>query len=438
MRIGHWGTESSVYNLSGGTLNVPNGHLWVGYDGSGTMNQGAGTTVNAAGLRMVRTATLPAVYNLDGGILNVGAYGFAKGVAATANVPQFNFNGGTYRATASHDISSNIAINFLAGGGTIDTNGFNVTSASAVPVGAGGALTKIGAGELTLPTANSISGGINVDGGALTGVAGATITARTVTVNSGGTLSGGFVVSSAGGTVVNSGGIISPGANSGAAGGTFATSLLALSAGSQLNLTPTSDLINVTTANGLSGSTNINVLPVGALAAGPINLLTYAGTNSLAFTSSLPHLIAASVTDTGAGQIQLNHGGQETLTWTGGTNGLWNTTPANANFNASTSGAVAFLQGDVSVFDSATAPANTAITIAAGGVTPASVVINDATGAFAFTGGAITGGTSLVKNGIGTTVMANNNTYSGTTTIRWHPANWQWRHHRHAGAGLLP
>ena len=417
MRIGHWGAESSVYNLSGGTLNVPHGHLWVGYDGGGTMNQGAGTTVNAAGLRMVRSATLPAVYNLDGGTLNVGAYGFAKGVAATVTVPQFNFNGGTYRATADHAISSGIAINFLAGGGTIDTNGFNVTSASGMLVGNGGALTKIGVGELILPTANSISGGINVNGGALSGVAGATITASTVTVNNGGTLGGGFVVSSAGGTVVNSGGIISPGANSGAAGGTFATSLLALSSGSQLNLTPTSDLINVTTANGLSGSTNINVLPVGTLAAGPIDLLTYAGISTLAFTSSLPHLIAASVTDTGAGQIQLNHGGQETLTWTGGTNGLWNTTPANANFNASTSGAVAFLEGDISVFDSSTAPANTAITIAAGGVTPASVVINDTTSAFAFTGGAITGGTSLVKNGAGTTVMAANNTYHGGTTV---------------------
>ncbi len=416
MRIGHWGGETSVYNLSGGTVNVPNGHLWVGYDGSGTLNQAAGTTVNAAGLRMVRNTTTPAVYNLNGGILNVGAYGFAKG-GAGASVPQFNFNGGTYRATADHAISSNIAINFLAGGGTIDTNGFNVTSASGMLVGTGGALTKTGDGELTLPTANSISGGINVNGGALTGVAGATITASTVTVNSGGTLSGGFVVSSAGGTVVNSGGIISPGANSGAGGGTFATSLLNLNAGSQLNLTPTSDLINVTTANGLSGSTNINVRPVGTLAAGPINLVTYAGANTLAFTSSLPHLIAASVTDNGAGLIQLNHGGQETLTWTGGSNGLWNSVPANVNFNASTSGAVPWLQGDVTVFDSSTTPLNTAITIATGGVSPASVVINDATSAFSFTGGAIQGGTSLVKNGVGTTVLATDNTYAGGTTV---------------------
>ena len=64
----------------------------------------------------------------------------------------FNFNGGTYRATDNHTIGSNIVINLQGGGGTIDTNGFNVNSASALLVGAGsGALNKIGAGEFNVP-----------------------------------------------------------------------------------------------------------------------------------------------------------------------------------------------------------------------------------------------------------------------------------------------
>ena len=415
MRIGHWPAENSTYNLTGGTLNVPNGHLWVGWDGQATFNQSAGTTVNAAGLRMVNGATLPAAYNLNGGILNVGAYGFAKG-GAGATVPQFNFDGGTYRATAEHAISGNIAINMLAGGGTINTNGFDVSSGSGILVGAGGALTKAGLGELTLASNNTVSGGILISGGSLSSAAGAAITASTVTVNNGGTLGGGFTVTSLGGVVVNSGGTVSPGANNGALGGTLTTSLLTLNAGSQVNLTPTSDVITVTTAStGLSGNTNINVLPVGTLAASPINLINYTTGHGLTFTASLPHLIAASVTDNTTGNIQLIHGGQETLTWSGAATGDWNT--ASVNFNASASGAVNYLQGDVTVFDDITTPATTAVTIGAGGVTPASVVINDVTGVFAFTGGGINGGTSVVKNGGGNTVLATNNAYTGGTTI---------------------
>jgi fibronectin-binding autotransporter adhesin len=412
MRIGHWGLQSSTYNLTGGTLNVPNGHLWVGFDGTGTLNQSAATTVNAAGLRMVNINAGAGTYNLNGGTLNVGAYGFAKG-GAGASVPQFNFNGGTYRATADHAISGNIAINVNAGGGTIDTNGFNVTSGSALLVGAGGAFTKTGNGELILPTANTVSGGINVNGGALTGAAGATITASTVNVNAGGTLSGGFVISSAGGTVVANRGIVSPGGSAGALGGTLSTSLLTLNAGSQINLAPTNDVITVTTASGLSGNTNINILPVGTLAAGPINLINYTTANTLSFTASLPHLIAASVADNGTGNIVLNHGGQETLTWTGAGGAVWDATTGNT-WNASSSGAVNFLQGDVVVFDDSSSVGTIAV---ASGITPASVAFNNSTTAYTLTGGGITGGTAISKAGTATTILAGDNTNTGTTTI---------------------
>ena len=74
------------------------------------------------------------------------------GMARVGGTATVNFNGGTYRATADHAISGNISLNLLAGGAIIDTNGFNVTSASALLVGTGGGLTKLGAGEFVLPS----------------------------------------------------------------------------------------------------------------------------------------------------------------------------------------------------------------------------------------------------------------------------------------------
>ncbi|MDB6070978.1 MAG: uncharacterized protein JWL81_2149, partial [Verrucomicrobiales bacterium] len=420
MRIGHYPTETAVYNLNGGTVNVPNNYLWVGYDGGATMNQNGGT-VNAEGLRMVRTASLPATYNFGNGTagsatLNVGVLGFSKGSTGTA-IPSFNFNGGTYRATANHAIGSGIVINFLTGGGTIDTNGFDVSSASALLAGGTGNFTKSGAGEFTLTGSNTLPGATNVDGGSLGGTA--SITASTVNVGPAGTLTGALTVTSPGGTIVASRGTISPGLQNGAAAGIFTTGTLSLAANSQLNLRPgagaAGDLVNVTTANGLSGVTNINVLPVGVLAAGTYPLVDYTGTNSLAFTSSLPHLLGASVTDNVAGTvIELTHAGQETLTWTGAGGTSWDATTPNT-WNGSTSLATNYLQGDIAVFDDSSAIG--AITIAAGGVTPASVNFNNATTAYTLTGGAITGGTSVVKSGTATTILAGDNTYTGGTTI---------------------
>ncbi len=423
MRIGHWGTESSVYNLSGGTLNVPNGHLWVGYDGSGTMNQGAGTTVNAAGLRMVRTASLPAVYNLNGGTLNVGAYGFAKGSTGTA-VPQFNFNGGTYRATASHDISSNIAINLQNGGGTIDTNGFNISSGSRL-IGVGtGAFTKTGNGELVLPGGNQdYTGATNITGGTLT-LNGATslITASSgVNVAASGTLAGTGGVSAAGGVTVATGGSISPGLSAGAGLGALTLSTLTTATGSNLNLAPGGDLINVTNAYNPAVGSAVNVRPIGNVAAGTFILLDYGtiGGGGLAgLTQNIPHftLPGTAIVDSGSTLDLVVPAGAvlDTMAWTGAGGANWDHN-ITANFTSVANPGVAYLQGDRVVFDDSSAVGG--ITVQAGGVTPADVSFNNSATAYTLTGGGISGGTSLVKAGTALTILANNNTYTGTTTV---------------------
>ena len=74
-----------------------------------------------------------------------------------------NFNGGTIKLTG--DWVSSRMVSLLAQGGTIDTNGFNASVSGNIinP----GALTKLGAGILTLSGANSYEGGTNILGGTI-------------------------------------------------------------------------------------------------------------------------------------------------------------------------------------------------------------------------------------------------------------------------------
>ena len=425
MRLGHWPNGDTTYALSGGTLNVPNGYVALGWDGNGTINQSGTSEANLRGLRIGNNATSVGKYNLAGGTLSVGDLGILRNGAATTH--EFNMDGGTLKASADFAISSGLPIYARAGGAIVDTNGFTVSSASAILDGGGG-LAKNGAGLLELPAGNSYTGATVVNAGSLGGSA-ATFTASNVTVNSGASVSGSasFLAANGIALTVNSGGAVSPGGASGAGTGTITATTLNLAAGAQLNLTPgaatAGDLVNVTAASGLvtpaAGTASLNVLPVGTLAPGTYDLVQYntaiGGGGFAGLTANLPHLVGGVVTDDGAGKIQLTHAGQETMTWTGAAGGDWNT--ASVNFSGSVTGADSFRQGDVVVFDSTSSPSSTAVNVASTGVTPASVSINDATGSFTFSGGSINGGGGITKTGAGTTVIATDNTNSGTTTI---------------------
>jgi len=425
MRIGHWTNGDTTYALSGGTLNAPNGYVALGWDGNGTINQSGSSVANVRGLRIGNNATSVGKYNLAGGTLNVGDLGILKNGAATTH--EFNLDGGTLKASADFTISSGLPIYARPGGAIIDTNGFTVSSASAILDGGGG-LVKNGTGLLELPAGNSYTGPTVVSAGSLGGAA-ATFTASNVTVSPGANVSGStsFLAANGIALTVNFGGAVSPGAASGAGIGTITATTLSLDAGARLNLTPgaagAGDIVNITAASGfvtpLSGTASINILPVGTLAPGTYDLVQYntaiGGGGFAALTANLPHLVGGVVTDDGAGRIQLTHAGQETMTWTGAAGATWST--AGANFNGSVTGPDNFHPGDVVVFDSTTSPANTAVVLASRGVIPASVSINDVTGSFSFTGGHIDGGGGITKSGAGRTVMATDNVNTGTTTI---------------------
>ena len=420
MRIGHWANNNATYNLSGGTLNAPYGTVGVGYDGTGTLNQ-TGGTANVAGLRFANSAaTGVGTYNLSGGTLNVGALGMAR-VGGTATV---NFNGGTYRATADHAISSNISLNLLAGGAIIDTNGFNVTSASALLVGTSGGLTKLGAGEFVLPSGTSTyTGATQINGGALTlGAAGTAINSSMISINNGGTLAGIGSVTSAGGAIVFAGGNLSPGLKAGLGNGTLTVSAATLIDGSFVNITPAAaggDLLAVT--NGLAGAPTFNVLPVGAtpLAAATYTLATAGSTTGLIATlGAYPHLAdgTAPVLSVESNSVTFTtSAAADSMIWSGAAGSAWDTTTVNQwNGLSGLNNGAAYFDGDLVTFNGTSAVGT--VTIQAGGVNPANVSIDSTSTAYSFTGGGISGGGALTHVG-GTTVLATNNSYLGTTTI---------------------
>jgi fibronectin-binding autotransporter adhesin len=95
---------------------------------------------------------------INGGVLAI--YRDANLGAAGTGV---SFGGGTLQALAS--FASPRAITLNAGGGTIDSNGFNLTL-SGILSGPGG-LTKISPGTLTLTGNNLYTGGTAINGGVL-------------------------------------------------------------------------------------------------------------------------------------------------------------------------------------------------------------------------------------------------------------------------------
>ena len=190
------------------------------------------------------------------GILTLGATNtYAGGTTVTGGLINFstagNFGSGAitlnggglqWAAGSTTDISAKLAP-LGAGGGTFDTNGNNVTLASAIS-GSGG-LTKQGAGLLNLTGNNTFTGGTTVSAGTLA-VNGSL--ASGVTVGPGATLGGNGTIT---GLVTNNG-IIAPGNSIGtlnitgnfvqAAGGTYQVEVNNAGQGDRINATGTATL----------------------------------------------------------------------------------------------------------------------------------------------------------------------------------------------------
>jgi autotransporter-associated beta strand protein len=261
--IGEFPNETSAYNLSAGSLAVPNGWTYVGWNGTGIFNISGGSAT-LAGLNFGGTSA--SSLNLSGnGLLSIGSSGiFVASTSAIATI-----SGGTFQAAASWNTSLPMTLN---GPATVALQG-NTTGLTGVISGSGN-LSLIGPGTMTLSGSNTYSGGTTVPAGVLirAGVNNALGTGPLYL--SGGVSSNGVTAYSLASPLVLSGGTLGDIVNNGALTFTAAAGTLAQSASLTVN-SP------VTIAGGLGDGGGGFSLTKG----GTAGTLTLAGNNT--FSGSL-------------------------------------------------------------------------------------------------------------------------------------------------------
>jgi autotransporter-associated beta strand protein len=158
-------TSPGAINQTGGTMNLfTSGASWlyVGRSSNGTYTLSGGTLTDPNYLAVGNGLGTTGTFNLSGGTATIGQIQGESGTGI------FNFNGGTLRPYASNTtfMQGLTTANVQSGGAIIDTNGFNVTIAQPL-LAAGGGLTKLGFGTLTLSGNNTFNGGLTVQQGIL-------------------------------------------------------------------------------------------------------------------------------------------------------------------------------------------------------------------------------------------------------------------------------
>jgi len=398
--MGHWGAggASSVYNLSGGTINSLGAELSFGWDSASVAFNQTGGVMNVLGLDLGNGRNNAATYNLDGGALNLGA----NGITANAN-KTLNLGGGTLGAIDNWSTTQPLPLTgtvgdasfapsagytMILGGGLSGTAGFSVDGPGTVVVG----------GEGTYAGTTTVNDGLlRIDGATATG-------ASAVTVNGGGSIGAG-----------------------GALTGTGSVSTLDLQDGSgstfRLNFA-SPDMLTVATADGLSltGSHTITALPAGQLVPGDeFMLIDYEGSIGGAGFAGFsiaalpnPHYAVSLVDNTEDTSIDLMVDSVDSITWTGAVDGAWDVNSTGNWETDSDMQSSNFYDFDVVSFVDGTG--NTSLTLS-GPINPAEVVFLNSADTFTLAGDGISGGGELAVSGGGTVILTNDNTYTGQTLV---------------------
>lgn len=192
--------------LGAGTITIAGGVLNV--NASGAMNTGAVTltsgTLNLAngGVSIAGTLTI-----------NGGTLDNTSGSALALGSNNAQVWGGSFAFTGTSDLNLGTGGVTLNSNPTITVNAGTLTVGGAIVNGTGNSITKAGAGQLTLAGANSFSGGLTINAGAVrlsTNASAGGAAAGTIAVNPSGTLIGTTLtfanpITLAGGTIGSNG-----------------------------------------------------------------------------------------------------------------------------------------------------------------------------------------------------------------------------------------
>ena len=471
VRVGHFGTNTSVYNMSGGQLtltgaspaltpstagagganatgdnNIPGGAIsviagggiYLGIDGTGVFNQTGGTVTtnwvvldnrgdSGAGVNMPDGIDR---YNLSGGVLNLRSnWGIIQRNASAA----VSFGGGAVRVDntgtgtgtgAAITVPLNAVIDTVGGTTTtLDTNGADNGFTLSQNVRGTGTLSLTGGGAVNLSTATAQTVSANLSS--------AGTAANLVKQGAGTTTLTGSLAGYTGNVTVSAGRLDVP--NDLGAGAMTVADGAALSGEPQqvttLNLGTTAGAVNTlhfdpTTPGALTtgvlnsvGRTvlNLTAAPASAGLYAAIQYGARSGAGTFEVADAATFRAAPVVSDSGSA-INVEIAAGLNLNWSGAVSGAWNLN-STKNWANSTPGEDVFFNFDRVTF--AEGGANPAVALA-GKLAPAAVAVTSETTNYTLTSttdNQLTGVTGIAKTGASVLTLVGPNVHTGVTSI---------------------